>query len=78
MRGIPFNVDEKSSRYLMKLVRDQPGDTSPYILLKKVWSVLRWKYPKEEKKPREIMEDFSESLARNGTELTIEQEREAK
>ena len=74
MQGIPFNVSPVESRYLMKLIRDQPGDASPYVLLKKIFCVLKWKYPKDEKKPMETMKDFAESLKRDGTELTIQRE----
>jgi hypothetical protein len=74
MKGIPFDVTDAESRYLMKLVRDQPGDASPYVLLKKIFSVLKWKYPKDPKVPKQIIEDFADSLKRNGTELVIPRE----
>lgn len=74
MKGIPFNVSDNESRYLMKLVREQPGDATPYVLLKKIFSVLRWKYPKELSRPMEIIKDFAESLSRNGSELTLPNE----
>jgi hypothetical protein len=75
MRGIPFDVTEQESRYLMKMVRDQPGDATPFVLLKKIYAVLKWKYAKEPKHPKSIMDDFSDSLLRNGSEMTIPREK---
>lgn len=76
--GIPFDVSEKESRWLMKFVREQPGDATPYVLLKKIYSVLKWKYKANPRRVREIFEDFSGSLFRDGTELTIPTEKNGK
>ncbi len=71
MKAIPLNVTVSESRYLMKLVKEQPGEATPYATLKKIFAALRWKYQKKKSRPMEIMEDFAPSLTRGGAELIL-------
>lgn len=40
---IPFNVTEKESEYIEKMLEGQ-WEVTPYVLLKKILAVLKWKY----------------------------------
>lgn len=72
---IPFNVSEEESGQIGKWLKFYKEAETPYILLKKVLSVLKWRY--EKKKPglaMEIMKDFAECLKKGGTEMEIDME----
>lgn len=74
--SIPYRMEERESLYLQTLVREQPGGSiaSQYVLLKKIFCVLRWKHGQADgKKDRamEIIKDFSKCLTSKGTELIL-------
>ena len=68
---IPYNLEEKESRFLLNLIKDQSSQATPYVLLKKIYCVLKWKYKKEPERPLEIIRDFAPSLTREGTNIVI-------
>jgi hypothetical protein len=72
---IKMSVTEYESASLQKALRDQPGQTTPFVLLKKILSVLHWKYDKTEpKRAWEIMKDFLPCLEKHGTEIVLKEE----
>lgn len=71
LKGIPFNITDTESRYLRTIINDQPGRTTPYVILKKLMSVLKWKHPKNNGRAMEIMRDFAPSLSKNGGMLNL-------
>jgi hypothetical protein len=75
LAGIPWKIEDSESRYLMSLTKDQPGQSTPYVLLKKVFCVLRWKYDRTDpKRAMRIMKDFAPSLTKNGARLILPRE----
>jgi hypothetical protein len=63
--AIPFNVKESESRKLWDMLRTQ-SEATPFVLLKKIFAVLKWKYEKQPGRAMEIMEEFSLCLTGNG------------
>lgn len=72
---IPYRMEESESRMLEIMVKDQPGgNATAYVLLKKIFCVLRWKYPIRNGGPDkavEIMRDIAPALTTNGAKLYI-------
>ena len=70
---IPLACNEDEGRILSSYLRDQPGDTTPLILLKKMLSVLRWRAKRLHLKDNsmEILKKFSLSLSAHGDELVL-------
>lgn len=69
---IPYSVTEEQSAYIRKLLEYQPDCATPYVMMKKILSVLMWRY--SESKAMEIVKDFSESLSKEGAELILTEE----
>jgi len=64
-KNIPYETTDTENTMLRKFIKEQPGEHTPFVLMKKILSVLKWKYAKENiKKPMAIMTDFAESLRR--------------
>jgi hypothetical protein len=66
---IPFTTNDVDSKFLRGILRDTKAsyEVTPFILLKKIFSVLKWRYAEEgkklaQRKAVEIMADFSECL----------------
>lgn len=71
---IEYNINESESRMLHVMCKDQVGDVTPYILLKKIFCVLKWKYDankKMVKRPMQIMQDLKPALTKQGVELEL-------
>lgn len=68
---IPYNITEEESQRLLLMVREQPSQGTPFVLLKKIYSVLKWKYKDEPARVANIMSDFAASLKKDGTGLII-------
>jgi len=60
-KEIPFNVSDKESRRIEGMLKGQ-WEATPYVLLKKIYAVLKWKYPNDAKKPMIIMEELAACL----------------
>jgi hypothetical protein len=60
-KEIPFNVTDKESRIIENMLKGQ-WEVTPYVLLKKILAVLKWKYPGEPKKPMQIMDELGACL----------------
>jgi hypothetical protein len=74
-RNIPYNVPEDEDKLIRSALKDQVGTTTPFVLLKKVCSVLHWKYDRQEpSRAREIIEDFIPALSRDGAEIVLKDE----
>lgn len=74
LQEIRMDIDEKYSQHLETKMKDQPGFYGPgYVLLKKIAAVLDWKYKKTKtpQRGRELLEEFSLSLRKEGAEITL-------
>jgi hypothetical protein len=69
-KNIPFNVTDAESKMLEKLLEGQ-WEATPYVLLKKIFAVLRWKYPKNKNKPMEFMEEIGPCLGNKLGEIDL-------
>jgi hypothetical protein len=66
---LPYKVTEQESRTIRKMIHFQPGQETPYVLMKKIYSILIWKH--KGKNAMRILTDFSEGLQREGGQLTL-------
>jgi hypothetical protein len=72
-KSIPMAQDTDDENHKLRIwLKNQPGEQTPFILLKKILSVLKWKYAKSDpKKPISIMKDFSECLTDKGAMVKL-------
>jgi hypothetical protein len=69
-KEIPFNVTDAESRIIENMLQGQ-WEATPYVLLKKIYAVLKWKYPREPKKPMRIMEELGNCLDNKMGEIKL-------
>jgi hypothetical protein len=69
---IPYNLTEDESAVLRGMLRDQLS-TTPYVLLKKIACVLKWKYEQSSTPGhwKHILNDVSPSFRKKGGKLTL-------
>lgn len=67
--GIPFNIDNIEANFLHRLVKEQPDDKTPLILLMRIYAVFKWKHGTSRAKA--IMNDLAPSFKRDGGVLTL-------
>ena len=78
---IPFDVTESESSHIRSSLKFQPGRETPFVLMKKILSVLKWRYRRKAKTPKEredadrkanlTLRDFGRSLGQKGDNLII-------
>lgn len=56
-KDIPFDVTDAESRQIEKMLEGQ-WEATPYVLLKKIFAVLKWKYAKEPGKAMKLMKEL--------------------
>ncbi len=66
---IPYSVTKSESTKIRNLLGTQPAIDSPFILMKKILCVLKWRH--RQNKAMDILEDFSESLGERPARLII-------
>lgn len=69
-RSIPFKVSESESLAIEKMLEGQ-WEATPYVLLKKIYAVLKWKYSKEPSKPMAIMRELQECMNNKLGEIVL-------
>lgn len=75
-RSIPYSLTGAESRHIASFLKYQHGAELPFILLKKIACVLRWRH-KQLKGRRaanigmEVLEDFATCLGREGAEVEL-------
>lgn len=68
---IPYSLNAEESSRIKHYLRFYKDAETPYILLKRVACVLKWRHKKQPRRAMEIMEDFSECLAKQGAEVDV-------
>jgi hypothetical protein len=68
---IPFDVTREESTKIRQWIRFQPGQEIPFVLLKKILSVLKWHHRRDGKNAMKILEEFSRCLGPTGTTLDL-------
>lgn len=68
-KEIPWNVTQSESLEMRKLMQHQPSLETPYMLLKKIYCVLKWRHGA--RRAMVIIKDFSESLTNQGAKLIL-------
>lgn len=63
-QDIPMNVTKEESEKIEKAIKQQ-WEVTPYVLLKKVMTILKWKYAKNPKRAWDIFDDFAPSLSKS-------------
>ena len=66
---IPYSVNKTESSTIRGMLGSQPAVDSPFVLMKKILCVLKWRH--RQKKAFEILEDFAEALAERPAKLVI-------
>lgn len=73
-KSIPYSISAEESRYLRKIIKQQPtGNSTPYVLLKKTYCALKWKFAKT-KHPhdyKKVMEDVADCFKKEGAEVIL-------
>ena len=77
---VPFDpikmlvTEDESSEILTILKRGEQSSSTPFIMLKKIVSVLRWKCKEMHRKDNamELVREFSRSMGRSGAEVEID------
>lgn len=71
--SIPYEVTKEQSGHIRRMLRFQPSPVTPFILMKKILSVLHWRYPIKQYKTKawKILEDFAECLGERGADLQV-------
>lgn len=59
--SIPYTLTPKESMHVQDLVRGQVAVETPYVLMKKILCVLKWRH-KKASKAMAILEDFAEGI----------------
>lgn len=71
---VPMHATEEENKALRVALKDQVGTTTPFVLMKKILSVLHWKYDSENKeKAFAIVQDFLPCLSKEGTEISLKE-----
>lgn len=68
---IPYNIDTDESEWLMAMVKHQPSQATPFVLIKKIYSVLKWKYKKKPSLATQILDDFAPCLSKHGAPIIL-------
>lgn len=68
---IPYSITEEESKRLLSMVKEQPSQGTPFVLLKKIYSVLKWKYKDSPNRIADIMTDFAPCLKKEGVGIVI-------
>jgi hypothetical protein len=68
---LEMDVTESESQRIYKMLRVQGGEAIQFVLLKKMFTVLKWRYKKDPAQAMRIIEDFGSSLGKSPAELTI-------
>jgi hypothetical protein len=76
LSNLPFTVTPEESRQILVLLKNQHGKELPFIMMKKILSVLKWRFKKHPSRPMEIIRDFSESLGKTPVKLDIDLKRD--
>jgi hypothetical protein len=73
-RRIELNVSDRESQQLELMLRYQHGKEVPLIMLKKILSVLKWRYRNgDESQPMKLMKDFAECLQEKPAHLVVDE-----
>lgn len=67
---IKYDLTEEDSKLVEKILQGQ-WEATPYVLLKKIYCVLRWKYKEDKQQPLRILKEFSEGLNNQMAEIFI-------
>jgi hypothetical protein len=67
---IPYTITVKESNLIRSLISAQPSSETPYILMKKIFCVLKWRHAKASK-AMSVLRDFAESLGDKPAKMVI-------
>ena len=68
-KKIPYNITPKENAILKKSILNQPNHETPFVIVKKIFCVLKWRYSPT--KAMDIYQDFAQSLQTKGAFLEI-------
>lgn len=68
-RKITNHLERNEVDFLQRMLRYHRQRETPFILLRKIAAVLKWKFPKNGWK--KILDDFEPSMLKNGARVTI-------
>lgn len=68
--SIPYNVTAKESLHIKSLIGFQPAMETPYVLMKKIFCVLKWRHERPTKAMK-ILEDFAECLGERPARMKL-------
>lgn len=70
---IPYQITPQESGAIREMLKHHETQPSAFVLLKKIYCVLQWRYPEETHGPKawEVLQDFSECLSPRGADLEL-------
>jgi hypothetical protein len=68
-KKIPYEITKAENGILKDIIGAQPSRETPFVLIKKMFCVLKWRHGA--RKANEIIEDFGECLSMKGATLTL-------
>jgi hypothetical protein len=71
MAPIESKINEEESKRILHQLRFQYDRRTPFVIAKKIISVLLWKFHGNKRRAWEIWNDFAPSLDKDGTVLTL-------
>jgi hypothetical protein len=65
VNSISCDLTKQENEYCKFLIREQPSQTTPFALMKKIFTILKWKY-KNFNDVKRILDDFAPCLTNSG------------
>jgi hypothetical protein len=73
-RTIPYTIDEHESKMIEYIVRHQYSRIAATVMLRKMFSVWKWKFSKSNpKRAVELLKDFAPCLSKDGGTLVLKE-----
>lgn len=70
-KKLEIDISTTESERIYRMLKYQGGEAIPFVLLKKMFCVLKWRYRNEPKRAMQTLDDFATSLGKNPGELTL-------
>jgi hypothetical protein len=68
-KKIPYTITEQENLMLRDSIKAQPNRETPFVIVKKIFCVLKWRY--NPKKAWDIYIDFAQCMQKNGAFLEL-------
>lgn len=70
-KKLDLEITDNESERLYRMLKYQGGEAIPFVLMKKMFCMLKWRHKKEPNEAMKLLEDFATSLGKSPAELTV-------